>query len=514
MRSDIQLTFSISSDFKAGSRNHVNLSPKSWDDYSFKTEFLLTYFDEYGAEHSVGSVKIGKFGQRPSSTRDLLQDTFLSLDKSFFSLGQSPEYYQRIAELGNSTSKKILSALRDVVLDEEILDAAFEETVFENSLIRYTSLSSIRNQYRRLLWGGQKLVSYEFSFKRPPSKKFSEISLDFAVNPKSLPPSNMHILIGRNGVGKTTVLNQMVKALIQEKDRNRSAGMFYVRAGDSQEQIDPNYFSCVMSVSFSAFDPFRPLTEIAQQENVIRNHYIGLKSLEGDALKTQGDLENEFFESLLECFNQPEKQKAWTRAVTTLNSDLNFKEMELLELAKDFENERFYPDMVKKQRRMSSGHAIVILIITRMIAYIEEKTLILLDEPESHLHPPLLSAFTRALSTLLTENNGVAIVATHSPVVLQEVPKSCVSKLYRSGLQSKCDRPSIETFGENVGTLTSEVFGLEVAESGFMKLLKKSVNEGLTYEEIIRQYKGQIGFEGRAILKSLISTRDSRGFKG
>ncbi|WXG61333.1 AAA family ATPase [Campylobacter concisus] len=90
----------------------------------------------------------------------------------------------------------------------------------------------------------------------------------------------------------------------------------------------------------------------------------------------------------------------------------------------------------------------------------EEKTLVLLDEPESHLHPPLLSSFMRALSDLLMKNNAVAIIATHSPVVLQEVPKSCVWRLGRFGLEAKAERFDIETFGETIGTLTKEILAL------------------------------------------------------
>lgn len=154
---------------------------------------------------------------------------------------------------------------------------------------------------------------------------------------------------------------------------------------------------------------------------------------------------------------------------------------------------------------MSSGHAIVLLTLTNLIANIEEKSLILIDEPESHLHPPLLSAFTRTLSDLLIERNGVAIIATHSPVVLQEIPKSCVWKLYRVRLESCAQRPQHETFGENVGTLTREIFGLEVSNSGFHALLRQSVSEKKTYEQIIEEYDGQLGHEGRSILRSLIS---------
>ena len=72
---------------------------------------------------------------------------------------------------------------------------------------------------------------------------------------------------------------------------------------------------------------------------------------------------------------------------------------------------------------MSSGHAIVFMTITRLVEKVDERSLVLLDEPESHLHPPLLSALIRALSDLLVSRNAIAIIATHSPVVLQEVPQ-------------------------------------------------------------------------------------------
>ena len=84
-------------------------------------------------------------------------------------------------------------------------------------------------------------------------------------------------------------------------------------------------------------------------------------------------------------------------------------------------------------RGLSSGHKIVLLSITKLVENMEEKTLVLMDEPEAHLHPPLLAAFVRALSDLLINRNGVAIIATHSPVVLQEVPRSCVWKIVRHG---------------------------------------------------------------------------------
>nr|WP_282558358.1 MULTISPECIES: AAA family ATPase [Providencia] len=162
----------------------------------------------------------------------------------------------------------------------------------------------------------------------------------------------------------------------------------------------------------------------------------------------------------------------------------------------------------KRIKRMSSGHAVVLLTLTRLVATVEEKTLVLIDEPESHLHPPLLSAFIRALSDLLLDRNGVSIIATHSPVVLQEVPKRCVWKINRSRLSTESRRPDIETFGENVGILTREVFGLEVVKSGFHDLLVQSVKSGGTYEEIVDEYRNQLGVEARALLKALVTHRE------
>ncbi|RGE49209.1 hypothetical protein MHD_01065 [Mannheimia granulomatis] len=165
--------------------------------------------------------------------------------------------------------------------------------------------------------------------------------------------------------------------------------------------------------------------------------------------------------------------------------------------------------IIEALKSMSSGHLLVLLIITQL-ATVEEKTLVLLDEPESHLHPPLLSAFIRTLSELLDNRNGVAIIATHSPVVLQEIPKSCVWKIVRTGKTTEAFRLPDETFGENVGILTRKVFGLEVEKSGFHKLLNDSVNQGGTYDEILSSYKGQLGREGKLLLKILTRLRDEK----
>ncbi len=99
--------------------------------------------------------------------------------------------------------------------------------------------------------------------------------------------------------------------------------------------------------------------------------------------------------------------------------------------------------------------------MTRLVELVSERTLVLIDEPEAHLHPPLAASFVRALSGLLAQRNGVAILATHSPVIAQEVPSNCVSLFFRDGASIGIERPEVETFAENVGLLTREIFRVE-----------------------------------------------------
>jgi predicted ATP-dependent endonuclease of OLD family len=191
-----------------------------------------------------------------------------------------------------------------------------------------------------------------------------------------------------------------------------------------------------------------------------------------------------------------------------LEADLIFKDAEVASLAdEDLPEKEFRARARSLFGKLSSGHKIVLLTITRLVETVEESTLVLLDEPEAHLHPPLLSAFVRALSDLLINRNGVGIIATHSPVVLQEVPRSCVWKVRRTNFRVEADRPEIETFGENVGILTREIFGLEVTDSGFHKMLRDAVAEGDDYEDVVGRFDGELGGEAKAIIRALIAAR-------
>lgn len=508
----------------AQGRNIAYLLPDNWDDFGHKTLFALTVFDEQGNKQEIGSVKIGFVGQNEGWTLERIQQQFDALSSDFYSLGQDADYYSNLVDsLSNEMALNVLTALGDVTHDPLRLAMAENEGAFNTSLLRTVNRTTIDEQFQRILRHEAPLTKYDFFYEKAANERYSGIEVEFKVEPNTKPSSNIHILIGRNGVGKTTLLNNMVDALLPGRGVVEETGYFATRSAFAGAvALHDDYFAGVVSVSFSAFDPFTPPDDQPDVNVGMRYYYVGLKKRveqQGGnqwGLKDRNDLCRDFILSLELCFALTAKRSRWVNAVRKLESDFNFAEMDLCRLTNVYardpsDNKRQFSEKASALfDRMSSGHAIVLLTVTKLVETVEEKTLVLLDEPESHLHPPLLSAFTRALSDLLVNRNGVAIVATHSPVVLQEVPKSCVSILRRTRLIANVDRPENETFAENVGVLTREVFGLEVSESGFHDLLSHSVAEGKTFEEIVQEYQHQLGFEGKAILRSLITTRDSQ----
>ena len=497
----------------------ICLSADRWNDYSFITQFGMSVRLKDGSITQVGAVKIGFKGQTLAldTHQKLPQGHFGPLDSEFFSVGQDVSYYEALAKLPADKGREVLEALRDVVATPAILTEASSETVFNKSLLRTVSLTSIKGQFSRAMKGLPKQTPFKFKFVRPATHERSAVDLTFKVKVASRPSTNIHALIGRNGIGKTTLLNGMIDAIAGTKQ----AGEFRdLESGDAP--IDSGYFSRLVSVSFSAFDPFTPPLDQPDPSKGTCYHYIGLKSTESDRHLTIPELHSDCIAALIQCLRHSKKRVRWLEAIDKLSSDENFERMLLKQFAEIFDDllesttaeeelsQRFITSVQPRIAQMSSGHAIILLTMTRLVATIEEKTLVILDEPESHLHPPLLSAFIRALSDLLLDLNCVAIIATHSPVVLQEIPAACVWKFDRFGDSLSTRRPSIETFAENVGQLTSEVFNLEVRQSGFHAMLQHDVETGGSYEEIVDSYADQLGVEGRTILGILIAARDRK----
>jgi hypothetical protein len=303
----------------------------------------------------------------------------------------------------------------------------------------------------------------------------------------------------------------MIDSLTKRPNISNNHGQFI-----SELENNSKLFANLICVTFSAFDDFDHPPEQRDKSSSIRYSYIGLKDAEENGKlvepKSPTLLKDELIKSIIFCRNNS-RISSWKTAIATLETDPIFKDANIASLIEIESKDELHSASTELFRRLSSGHNIVLLTITRLVETMEERSLVLIDEPESHLHPPLLSSFTRALSDLLKNRNAVSIIATHSPVVLQEVPKSCVWKLRRIGAEAIGERLQIECFGENVGVLTQEVFGLEVTNSGFHKILRDLVKKYNTYDDAVLSTEDQMGLEAKAILRSLFYQKEKLNAK-
>jgi len=477
--------------------NTIILRPISWDDwFKYSTLYEASVIDRSGRHRELGRVKIAVQGMPRDQTHPLRVGTTYKEDISgIYSVGQSEEYYSLLGELGEDLRRAYTLRLGDLVAHPERSTKYGDSDVLYDSLLRYVSQSSLQGEFKRLLTGSTGLTKFSVKYRD------DGLTIDFLVDPDSSPRTNIHAIIGRNGVGKTRLLQSIARSLLFD---HSGPDLPSLQAFD-EDGHDEGVFAGVAMLTFSPFETFMPAQTWFNRPGLSFT-YIGLRYWKehppesGQYLiqyRTPRSLWTPFVEAT-GVIQAHERESLWQETLNFLRGDPIFDQVDFSALAGD--------DSKRKKavfNALSDGHKTVLLAITMMAATIEERTLVIMDEPEAHLHPPLLSAFTRALSFLLRKRNAFAILATHSPVILQELPKQCVSLLDRDGSDVNCRQPDLETYGEDVATLTHEIFHLEVARSGYHRDLEKLSEEGLSYQEALDRLGGALGLEGRSILRSL-----------
>ena len=230
-------------------------------------------------ETRIGDVKIGEFGMKADQRRADIPDKFEELSEAFFSVGQDDSYYQKLNEMGDEFRDKYLVAIRDVAKDADLFARALKEDVTGVSLLRFVSDKAVTGQYRRMTQGGARLTPYSFSYTPLPWGRGNDPPIfKFKVRPESSPPTNVHVLIGRNGVGKTHAVNQMTNALVRPDEGNFGEFVW----DETEDFAEALTFPNIISVTFSAFDPFEPLPNKENKLSSVRYQYIGLKHIGKD----------------------------------------------------------------------------------------------------------------------------------------------------------------------------------------------------------------------------------------
>lgn len=173
-------------------------------------------------------------------------------------------------------------------------------------------------------------------------------------------------------------------------------------------------------------------------------------------------------------------------------------------------DKKIYIPKVKKLRQnlsnFSSGQKYIVIILLAIVENIIEKSMLVIDEPEDFLHPPYVAALVNAISRILRKVRGIGIMATHSDVVLQELPQKCVYCLSKN---KEIKNPDIQTFAADVSLINKEVFGLELNNTGYYKILEDlAKNRREEAEKLLTTRNEELGESGRFYLTLLLNKGD------
>jgi hypothetical protein len=158
----------------------------------------------------------------------------------------------------------------------------------------------------------------------------------------------------------------------------------------------------------------------------------------------------------------------------------------------------------------STGHKIVLHVVASLVAHIVPRTLVLYDEPETHLHPPLIAALMKAIRIVLEELNAFAIVATHSPVVIQETLARHVRVVRRVGDSFRIHAPLGETFGENAGVLTYDAFGLTASAADYQEVLDLLIAQLPDIAAVEELFTPGLSAQARAYVMASFAAKNTR----
>jgi predicted ATPase len=453
----------------------------------------LTIYQKEGERLCAGSIKIlQRNPEHPSEAigSTILPKNFTKLDENYCSLCQSLEFYEKLRDAGSAIYKPFLAAIRDIATSPENAKPFEGMEGFQNSLLRFSEAEKAYHEAKTLFEGGKSLQSYTFHFQCtvPGASAKHDVHLDFSEHPTGL--HRTAVIIGRNGTGKTQFLAQFALAMSGIGDDTIKNDHRFVPNRPS--------FSRVIAVSYSVFDDFlRPSSDF-DEDRTFSYKYCGIRS-SSVAEGVKG----------AQILSPTELLKLLTTAATIVTSDKREKIWQdilgiLLEgtIAPD----RLKLDDLSFYDRLSSGQKILVATMTQIVAHIKRQSVILFDEPELHLHPEILAALARAIDRLLREFDSYAIIATHSALLLQETLSRQVRIFRRAGDIPRVDQLTVESFGENLTTISREVFAMDGDKNNFRAILE-ALSENRTPTAVEEMFPLGLPLQAQAYLQALQQTK-------
>ncbi len=446
-----------------------------WGDGYAHVQFNLFYFHTERDYDSYGLVKIIKRESEMECSEehhyyvkdDGLPNDFLRLPAEFCSLGQDERYYRNIKSRFGDSYESVFMALNDAAVFPQI-DDAFRNTKYYSCLIRENEAERLIREAQLILQGRNVADRYRFKYRFHPIYAENDVEFEFNFRDKTrLLPRRIYAVIGKNGVGKTLFVSQLPLDL-SNKD------------SDAFSPAKP-ILSKVLSIANSTFDNFK------KAENTAKLNYFhfGLtKSVGGGQIpKTKDDFTAELLAATkkIRLYGRIDHLKkvlnkiVFTEAIDELFVTVSKNDREVLDIDTSKIN--------KLLRTMSSGESTMLYLFMCLEADIRYDSLILLDEPETHLHPDAIAELLNALDDMLEEYQSCCVMVTHSPLLIRELTSDCVYVMERDDKTVILRKPGVETIGSGLNTITDDIFGSRSVQRNYKKRISELARD-YSYEEI------------------------------
>jgi hypothetical protein len=509
----------------------MSIKNSDWDDYGYKLVLNLTIWEKTFElrvnpknDLSMNYLKSGEGEYPDEDFCSLGEVTYYEFLKKYLSYKERQKWFTRSRDLASNIS------LLDTIAEKysEVSDSHGKSLTFlppngdvhnflYNSFLRTTTLKEIKEIFYPLTVFGysnstvhysgdgkniiqavdDRVKSINYSFKEDGIDKGA---LNFKKNRNSKLPMNVFAVVGGNGSGKSHKINQIIQEHLEEDNKFSQILHFslspfdniihFNRDGTSIEVADKEKDSddgiIYEKVGFvSVKHP--PIPEVLKKAVSIEiKQYLKEKSrkyLDDDNTLKEGfaskiSIKESFtyyIQNLLfDLIASEDKLKMW-------GDCLKFFEFEswVEDIKSAFLDRDIIKEDLEKIDNLSSGQATILLYITKLVSSINQGSLVIFDEPETFMHPPMVKAFIRAVSELVDNNKAFCLIATHSPVIIQEIPHCNVYKL-----DSNHELTNIyyKTYGQNLDTLYKNIYGVELQQTGYNSFFnnrkKKIIEEG------------------------------------
>lgn len=470
---------------------HILLARDGWNDHAYYTLFDVNLVLSDNSLIDLGKIKIMKNGQ----AEGLENRPFENLQKgaripqvtvkSICSLSSSQKYYDALAKVGMDLAREVLTTLNDASFLPDVRRRFQEQKCFQVSLLRESIARELLDK-AGIPFGAEQQLINAFTAKVLLEGASCPHEFHFDFHSDLGAPRRIQSIVGLNGVGKTQVMARLAMLMTRFSKQALRENRSTLQSHDAISPI-PSIYG-VVAVSFSAFDEFERPTLL--QGEKFKYSYCGLQHHRG-RLKNKEDLLEE---------------------IKTTLASLSAEKLDILKnvlgnLVRVDDLDAFIDEPEKNKKlyeRLSAGQRLALNCVFHILSKIDPRTLILFDEPELHLHPQLLTGLLNTLSEILESQDSFAIIATHSPLVIQQLPMECVHVLRRDRMTPMVLKPTFQTFGESLSELTKFVFSSTEADRDYRSVLDRIYREVNQDVEAVRAvFNGQLSLSADIYLESL-----------